>query len=334
MISPHAYLQRSLDADLVRMAQTKTTEKKMGAPKKAVFHPESSSSPPDSSSLDDEVPLSQATTLKVQKVAKKRKPETESSGSTPAKKKKTHKQGKLAPKDMRQSNIEEDAARQKENRKATKLEEELKKRNKAHQRTAPAGPPSSTVAEPSPDESTEDDGENQCTRQSKKMLKQMVEELDAAREVGTILPAVPTMPAAATLPGTGFHRVLMDGENLPDTNLLDQLLPEPAEYHELQPLTIDDHTLTANLTSETIECMGTISTTTASSKGPPQPPIAGKVPRPEIHEKHLYLMAEKAKQKELEEACKAALRDKDDAEIRKTKKEEGEGCCCQGHLSS
>ena len=128
------------------MAQTKTTEKKLGAPNKADTPPESISSPPDSSSSDDEVPLSQATTSKVQKVAKKRKLETQSSGSTPAKKKKkikkTHKQRKLAPKDMRQSNIEEDAARQKENR---KLDEELKKRNKAHWRTATAGAPSSTV---------------------------------------------------------------------------------------------------------------------------------------------------------------------------------------------
>ena len=79
------------------------------------------------------------------------------------------------------------------------------------------------------------------------MLMQMLEELDATREVGTILPAVPATPAAATLPGTGFHRVPMEGENLPDTSLLDQSLPEPAEYHELQPLTINDCTLTANL---------------------------------------------------------------------------------------
>ena len=133
------------------MAQTKTTERKAGAPKKADTPPESSSGPPDSSSLEDEIPLSQATTSKAQKVAKKRKMEIKPSGSTPAKKKKkkTHKQGQLAPKDRRQSNIEEDAARWKENRKAIKLEEELKKRNKAHRRTVTAGAPSSTVVEPS-----------------------------------------------------------------------------------------------------------------------------------------------------------------------------------------
>ena len=50
-------------------------------------------------------------------------------------------------------------------------------------------------------------------------------------------------------------------------------------------------------------------------EGPPKPLIASKVPRPEICEKYLQLMAEKTKQKELEEAHQAALKDEDDTEM-------------------
>ena len=141
--------------------------------------------------------------------------------------------------------------------------------------TAAAGAPSHEAEEdqPEPTEPTE-----QQVERPTKTICQLMEELDEARARGEIPPATPatTSPAAPGLspPGTGFHQVLMEDELLPDTNILNRTLPdEPsANYLNLQPLTIDDTTLEANLMSETMAHLGS-APTVAAHKGP-QSPIA------------------------------------------------------------
>ena len=160
----------------------------------------------------------------------------------------------------------------------------LKKRNKAKcHSTAAAEAPSHKAEEdqPEPTEPTE-----QQVERPAKTIHQLMEELDEARARGEIPPAAPaTAPTAAlgvSLPGMGFCQVPMEDELLPDTNILNRTLPdEPtADYVNLQPLTIDDTTLEANLMSETMACLGS-APNVATRKGP-QPPIAEKVPHPEI----------------------------------------------------
>ena len=58
MLLPHAILQSTLDAELSRMAHTKTTKRKAGAPQKEATpsEEESSTAPPESLS-EDEGPL-------------------------------------------------------------------------------------------------------------------------------------------------------------------------------------------------------------------------------------------------------------------------------------
>ena len=92
----------------------------------------------------------------------------------------------------------------------------------------------------------------------------------------------------------------MEDEPLPDTSIIDSTLPDKptADYHDLQPLTIDNTTLEANLTSETTACLGS-ALTVAAHKGP-QPPITGKVPHPEICQKYIEMMAEWERLKEAE----------------------------------
>ena len=200
---------------------------------------------------------------------------------------------KLAPKDDRLANIDEDAACRKQARQAQRLEEALKKRNKAKCcSTATAGAPSREAEEeqPEPTEPTEK------VERPTKMICQLMEGSDEARARGKIPPATPatTSPAAlgVSLPGTDFCWVPMEDELLPDTNILNCTLPdEPsANYLNLQPLTIDDTTLEANLTSETMSCLGS-APTVATHKGP-RPPIAEKVPRLEIQQKYNEMLAE------------------------------------------
>ena len=90
-----------------------------------------------------------------------------------------------------------------------------------------------------------------------------------------------------------MHRVLAKGEHFPDTSLLDTTLPDPPDYDDNCPLTIDEGTLAANLSTETIERLGSIPTVQASRKGSRQLPVAEKAPRPEIREKYEQLMAER-----------------------------------------
>ena len=152
-----------------------------------------------------------------------------------------------------------------------KDEEVLKKRNKAkHHSTAAAGVHSHEAEKDQP-EPTEP-AEQQVERPAK-TIHQLMEELDEARARGKIQPATPATTPVATLgvilPGTGFHRVPMEDELLPDTNILNHMLPdEPtADYVNLQPLMIDDTTLEANLMSETMACLGS-APTAAAHKGP------------------------------------------------------------------
>ena len=56
---------------------------------------------------------------------------------------------------------------------------------------------------------------------------------------------------AEVTPGTQMHGVLIEGENLPDTSLLDTTLPDPPDYDDTHLLTIDEGTLAANLSTET-----------------------------------------------------------------------------------
>ena len=196
------------------------------------------------------------------------------------------KAGKMfTPKYDQLANIDEDVAHRKQTRQAQRLEEVLKKRNKAKcHPTAAAGAPSCKAEEdqPEPTESTE-----QQVEKSAKTVCQLMEELGEARVRDEIPPAAPTTTSTAApgvcLPGTDFHQVLMEGELLPDTNILNCMLPdEPTvDYLNLQPLRIDDTTLEANLMSEMVAHLGSAPTVT-THKGP-QPPITEKVPHPEIH---------------------------------------------------
>ena len=169
------------------------------------------------------------------------------------------------------ANIDEDAARRKQARQAQRLEEALKKRNKAQcHSTAAAGAPSHEAEEdqPEPTGPTE-----QQVERPTKMICQLMEELGEARARGKILPATPATTSAAasgvSLPGMGLRQVLMEDELLPDTNILNCMLPdEPtADYLNLQPLTIDDTTLEANLMSDMMAHLGS-APTVAAHKGP------------------------------------------------------------------
>ena len=125
MLSPHAILQRSLDAELSRMAHTKTMKRKAGAPQKEATpsKEESSTTPPESSSEDKGPPPSQATSSSHPKSQKQKLSADTKEGKSPAKKakrkekKKGKKAGKkLTPKDNRLANIDEDAACRKQAR--------------------------------------------------------------------------------------------------------------------------------------------------------------------------------------------------------------------------
>ena len=61
----------------------------------------------------------------------------------------------------------------------------------------------------------------------------------------------------------------MEDELLPDTNILNRMLPDKpiADYVNLQPLTVDDTTLEADLMSETTARLGS-APTVAARKGP------------------------------------------------------------------
>ena len=102
-----------------------------------------------------------------------------------------------------------------------------------------------------------------------------------------------------TLPGK-MCRVPAEGEHFPDTNLLDTTLPDPPDYDDNCPLTIDEGTLAANLSTETIERFWSIPPVQASRKGSRQLSVAEKAPRLEIREKYEDLMAEKQRQRQLE----------------------------------
>ena len=92
------------------------------------------------------------------------------------------------------------------------------------------------------------------------------------------------------------------------------MLPdEPtANYLNLQPLTIDDTTLDANLMSEMTAHLGS-APTAAAHKGP-QPPIVEKVPCSEIHQKYNEMLAEWERLREAEAQRQAALPE-DDKEL-------------------
>ena len=185
----------------------------------------------------------------------------------------------------------------------------LKKRNKAKcHPTAAAGAPSHEAEEdqPEPTEPTE-----QQVERPAKMVHQLLEELDEARVRGKIPPAAPATASAAapgvSLPGMDFRQILMEDELLPDTNILNSMLPDKptANYLNLQPLTIDDTTLEANLMSETMAHLGS-APTVAAHKGP-QPLIAEKVPQPEICQKYNEMLAKWERLKEAEAQRQAAL---------------------------
>ena len=209
---------------------------------------------------------------------------------------------KLTPKDDWLANIDEDVARRKQARRARRLEEALKKRNKAKCcPTATVGAPSHEAEENQPEltEPTE-----QQVERSAKTIRQLMEELDEARARGKIPPAVPATTSTAapgvSLPGMDFRQVPMEDELLPDTNILNHtLLDEPtADYINLQPLMIDNTTLEANLMSEMTAHLGS-APTVAAHKGP-QPPIAEKVSCLEIRQKYNEMLAKWERLKEAE----------------------------------
>ena len=135
----------------------------------------------------------------------------------------------------------------------------------------------------------------------------MLQRLDTTREAGTFPRATPTTMEADVLPGTQMHRVPAEGEHFPDTSLVGTTLPDPPDYDDNHPLTIDKGTLAANLSTETIERLRSVPPVQASRKGSRQLPVAEKAPRQEIREKYEQLMAEKERQKQLEANFQAVL---------------------------
>ena len=125
ILLPHAILQRSLDAELSRMAHTKTTKRKARAPQKEATpsEEESSTTQPESSSEDEGPPPSQATSSFHPKSQKRKLSTDTKEGKLPARKakrkeKKKDKKAseKLISKDDQLANIDEDAAHRKQAR--------------------------------------------------------------------------------------------------------------------------------------------------------------------------------------------------------------------------
>ena len=170
----------------------------------------------------------------------------------------------MTQKEARHSNIEADVAHCKEKMRAHKLEEKLRTHNKARPtlQLLQLGPLPLLKFKTNPKMNSlrrNSKGEPPSTApRGQPTLVKMIQRLDATREAGTIPRATPTSMEGDVLPSTQMHRVPAKREHFPDTSLLDTTLPDPADYDDNRPLTIDKGTLAANLSTETIQRLGSV----------------------------------------------------------------------------